>query len=105
MPMDQLPRLQRWLAEHSDAESADGLISIFSTDDPGWSVLVDVGDTTLAKRAFEPIDEGPDPASGLRFLSCSLEGGLWVGTCDPGQLARLLDIFLDWAAGAPARPL
>jgi hypothetical protein len=103
--MDQLPRLQRWLAEYGGGESTDSLISIVSTDDPGWSVLVSVGDTPFAERAFEPIDEEPDAASGLRWLSCSLESGIWVGTCDPSQLARLLDIFLDWVSGAPTRRL
>jgi hypothetical protein len=104
MPMDQLPRLQRWLLENCGDDPPEGLISIESTDDPGWSVLVDLSHTPLAERPFDPVEEDEDPAAGLRWISCSVYDGMWSGVCDAGQLPRVLDIFLDWANGArPSR--
>lgn len=98
MPMDQLPRLQRWLAEHgADAPAPEELIAIQSTDDPGWVVVIDIAQTSLADRPFEPVEEAPDPLTGLRWFSCSIEDGAWVGAGDETQLARILETFLDWS--------
>ncbi len=103
MPMDQLPRLQRWLAEAAaDAPDPEELVTIQSTADPGWIVLIDIAQTPLAGRPFEPIEEAPDELAGMRWLSCSIEDETWVGAGDESQLARILEIFLDWAnARAP----
>jgi hypothetical protein len=101
--MDQLPRLQRWLRENCGDEPHEGMVSIFSTNDGGWAVVIDIDHTPLANRAFERIEEGPDPDVADRWLSCSVTDGSWVGVCDSQQLRRTLDVFLDWASSpAPA---
>jgi len=99
--MDQLPRLQRWFTEQSEAyQENDGAIRISTTEGPGWSLAVDLEGTALEDKDFPEIEELPDEPRTSTLLTCWVERDIWLGFCDPTQLARLLDSFLNWANSA-----
>ena len=98
---DILTDLQSWYAAQCDGgwEHQYG-VKIDTLGNPGWSVNIDLRDTSLNGRPFPPIAEGIDadrePQS-PRSLVCRVEGGIWRGFGDETKLAVLLQTFVDWA--------
>jgi len=82
----------RWEFEH--------LISITS-DEPGWCVKIDFGQTGLSAETFEPIsfDRGDN-----EWMNCAVEGNSFYGTGDPLRLEAILDEFYRWASSQSAKP-
>jgi hypothetical protein len=96
IPLEILKRLELWFASHCDGEWEHSAgISISSLDNPGWSLHIDISETTLSKRAFPEIKiEGPDSQD---WYVCRLRDGRFEGFCGPLHLTKVLEIFLDWA--------
>jgi hypothetical protein len=101
---DTLARLQAWYAARCDGdwEHQNG-IRIGTLDNPGWQVAIDLAGTPLADRQFIEVREGlgadghPDFQ---RWLRCWVEGGKWHAAGDESQLARALELFLNWIGGS-----
>jgi len=103
MPADALSRLSHWFAAHCDGEREHqhGL-SIVSTDNPGWWVMIDLHGTELAPKAFAPVSDGVGPhghPTAERWLDCRIKDNAWHGAGDATRLKQIVEIFLDWAEG------
>lgn len=94
---DELTELQTWFASHCDGdwEHQEG-IEIGTLDNPGWRVIINVAETELEGQPFETVEEDYDHESG--WLRCWLKDGKFQAAGGPLKLARMLRIFLDWAA-------
>ena len=102
---DAIGRLMRWYASHCDGEWEHAYgITIETLDNPGWRIKIDLKDTGLDPNSFQPVVEGEDDGNhrddGSQigpWLTTHTDEGLWTAACSPDNLARVLELFLDWA--------
>jgi hypothetical protein len=92
---DLLAELQRWYLDQCDDEWEHTYGVIIDTlDNPGWSVRIDLADTSLSDRASERLEvhwtEG-DWVVSWREDQC------WCAACGPLNLGEAVAVFLDWA--------
>ena len=78
-------------------------VSIDTLDNPGWSLTVDLEQTSLAGKHFEPIFENvaesqaPQGLNGdLRWLVAKIEGTKFKAYGGPRDLPRLIEAFRSW---------
>lgn len=93
--MSTLQKLQEWFASqcNGDWEHGSG-IKIETLDNPGWSVFINLEDTRLAGKAFEPLEI---ELSEENWLFCSVEKQVFKIACGPRSLEEGLKVFLQWA--------
>ena len=92
-----LARLQSWYASqcNEDWEHSYG-VSIGTLDNPGWLVEVDLTETELLEKPFNPVNRG-DGETDDDWIACKTESGKFIGACGPFNLEETLSVFLDWA--------
>lgn len=95
--MNELQRLQRWYRTqcNEDWEHSYG-VKIDTLDNPGWTVAIDLAETVLLGKHFEPLTRGhseDDPD----WIFCSVVDNRFVGHGGAGNLSELLGVFLEWA--------
>jgi hypothetical protein len=94
--------LEDWYASHCDGEWEHVCgVKIDTLDNPGWSVTVSLGGTSLADREFDPVEEA---AGEHDWLVCRVEdseeleeGRRFVGVGDPSKLLDIIRRFRSWA--------
>ena len=99
-----LERLQKWYASQCDGDWEHGNgIEIGTLDNRGWSVKIDLVDTTLEKMTYaelqEPTKEGAFEESD-RWMLCRVRDRVWEGVGDETKLERILQEFVSWAESA-----
>ena len=104
-------RLQSWYLSQCDEdwEHTYG-IRIESLDNPGWYVVIDLVDTPLDGRLFEPVRQGiadhfdiDDDHENPDWIDCRVEEGQFRAAGGPMKLDELIGVFLTWAMGAQAQ--
>jgi len=97
MAKSSLARLQSWYVAqcNGDWEHQYG-IKIETTDNPGWFVEIDLENTPIAERTFDPIERISE--SDHNWYSCRVEGGHFMAYCGPLLLDDVISIFLDWSS-------
>lgn len=91
----ELDELQRWYESQCDGEWEHEFgIRIYTLDNPGWSIAIDLAETSLEGRDFAPIRE---TASERDWVMCRVSDGKFLGHGGPLALGRILRAFLDWA--------
>ncbi|MFT7724523.1 MAG: immunity 53 family protein [Roseateles sp.] len=95
--MSELQRLQDWYRAqcNEDWEHSFG-VKIDTLDNPGWMVKIDLVETDLEGKAFEPQSHGNSDTD-TDWIVCKLESGQFVGYGGANNLAELLRTFLNWA--------
>jgi hypothetical protein len=99
--MNALTRLQRWYSSQCDGdwEHTWG-VKIGTLDNPGWSIDIDLCETTLEGKPFQErsygISEDAD-ASGDEWIICKMEGTVFKGAGGPHKLEEMIEVFLEWA--------
>jgi hypothetical protein len=95
--MDELQELQAWYASQCDEdwEHTYG-VTIETLDNPGWMLKVDLRDTELEGRSFEPMGRG-DSEDDADWIHCKVEKEQFIGCGGAGNLSELLRVFLKWA--------
>ena len=107
MSGDDLTWLSQWfLSEcNNDWEHGTG-IRIETLDNPGWHIRINLEDTLLEGRSFEPVSHGEindDLDEWHRTGSwwrASVEGDHFKATCGPLDLGSVIAIFRQWAEQA-----
>jgi hypothetical protein len=102
VPVGVLEDLRSWYVAQCDGdwEHTYG-IRIDTMDNTGWCVQIDLRDTLLKGKQFDPIDEGLETDDLGLWIRCSVEGSKFRGFGDLGRLEQILGIFLDWAKTRP----
>lgn len=95
--MNELKRLQRWYRGQCNEDWEHGFgVKIETLDNPGWYVTIDLAETELEHRHFEPLSRG-DSEEDTDWIFCKLEATRFVGSGGAENLGELLRVFLDWA--------
>jgi len=91
-----LQRLQNWyLAWCSrDWEHTYG-VSISTLDNAGWTLDIELSDTSLAGKPFTTRKE--DTEHSTDWIHCSVSDLKFRGACGSLKLESLIEIFLAWA--------
>jgi hypothetical protein len=71
-------------------------VKIDTLDNPGWIVHIDLTETDLYGKCFEPVIRG-DSDNDIDWIDCKVDASQYIGTGGALNLAELLDIFLIWA--------
>ncbi|MFI6095064.1 Imm53 family immunity protein [Lentzea sp. NPDC051213] len=99
MPVAESPLqfFQRWYAEqcNGDWEHEFG-VKITTLDNPGWHVVVDLGDTDLEGRTLDRSKA--EPGEG-RWIWASSDGQRYESSCDLRSLDDALSGFREFALG------
>ena len=95
--MDQFNRLKEWYSAqcNGDWEHSYG-ISIETLDNPGWSLEIDLSDTELQDRHFEPVHRG-DSEDDASWLHCIVSNNRFQASGGISDMPAMLGVFLQWA--------
>ena len=95
--MNQLARLRNWYAAQCDGDWEHSYgIKIDTLDNPGWSLSIDLADTSLSERPFTSVHRG-DSEEGADWLHCKIETGKFEAAGGISNLPEMLEVFLAWA--------
>ncbi|MHB1458026.1 MAG: Imm53 family immunity protein [Armatimonadota bacterium] len=91
---DPMKWLQQWYWRHCDGDWEHGYgVTIETMDNPGWSLTINLEDTSLAQENFDAITIQRDEYD---WLNCSVENSTFKGYCSPMNLMELIEIFASW---------
>jgi hypothetical protein len=101
--MNDLAWLSDWYLSQCDGdwEHQNG-VEIRTIDNPGWSLKIDLSETSLKDVPFIPIAVGDmesndDPL--VRWYICRVREGRFEAFGGPLDLELILRIFRDWVEG------
>ena len=103
---DDVTWLMNWyLAQCKEDWEHQYGVSIGTLDNPGWSLTIDLEQTSLEGKPFEPIFEnlaGSQAASqglsgDVRWMEVKVEGTKFRAYGGPRDLSRLIATFRSWA--------
>ena len=94
MDQNELMWLSNWFASNCDGdwEHSYGL-KIETTDNPGWTVEIDLIDTDLQGQNFLNLDIERSEAD---WLKCWLDGHTFRIVCGPQNLSEAVLSFRHW---------
>jgi hypothetical protein len=100
---DNLSWLSQWYLSQcdNDWEHSYG-VKIDTLDNPGWSLKIDLTDTTMQGRAFERVEHG-EPSGDLEewqrtgsWWVARVEGDAFDLACGPLDLSAAVGVFRRW---------
>lgn len=101
--MTTLERLQRWYESQCDGDwEHEWGIKVDTLDNPGWSIRVDLADTGLDVRTFEPLEIHRSENDWIvaRLEVGDIEDVRWCAYCGPLNLEEAIGQFLEWSESA-----
>lgn len=86
--------MEDWYLSQCDGDWEHGYgIKIVTLDNPGWSVSINLQETTLENKPFESwVKERTEHD----WIHCRLKEGYFEARCGPQNLGEILLIFKDW---------
>lgn len=92
--MNMLNWLMKWYKANCDGdwEHLYG-VKIYTVDNPGWSVIIDLLGTPSEDKPFQKIqvDNGDED-----WIVCIKKDSVFKGSGDPNKLEEILGIFKEW---------
>lgn len=96
MTATSLDSLSQWFLSNCNGDwEHDRRVSISNLDNPGWTIEIDLSDTQLEGRDFEPVES---TAGGADWYRCWVDKSTFHGVAGPLNLEVLLSTFLSWAS-------
>ena len=104
MSADNFSWLSQWYLSQCDDDWEHSYgVKIDTLDNPGWSLRIDLTDTLLAERVFDPVTYG-EPADDLEewhrtgsWWVASVHGSAFEASCGPLDLSAAIGVFRQWA--------
>ncbi len=92
--MDTINWLQDWYKQNCDGDWEHSYgINIYTLDNPGWSVNIELTDTNLEFKNFETIQIYINENN---WINCKVTNGKFIGGGDSDKLETILKIFKEW---------
>ena len=96
MDTDTLTWLQKWYASQCDEDWEHTYeVRVGNIDNPGWRVSIDLAETDLEERPFDPVRV---ERSEHDWILCRVEALKFEGRGGPHNLKEILETFRCWAA-------
>jgi hypothetical protein len=93
---DPLKGLQDWYCSQCNGDWEHGYgVSIEKLDNPGWSLKIELKETSLSDRALEEVAFGGEDKND--WYRCRVRGRVFEAYCRPTRLSDVITIFLNWA--------
>jgi hypothetical protein len=93
--MNELNWLTNWYLSQCDGDWEHQYgIQMGTLDNPGWTVAIDLADTTLEAREFAAIE---NMATDDSWWFCRVENRRWRAACGPKDLEAVIGLFRNWA--------
>ncbi len=91
---DALVRLQTWFQANCDGDWEHQFgVRIHTLDNPGWALDIDLSDTSLATKSWNPVAiERTDDD----WVHCKVENLVFKARGGVSNLAEMVECFLDW---------
>jgi hypothetical protein len=97
--MTSFARLQDWYVSQCDGDWENSYgVSISTLDNPGWTVTIDLIETSLASCEFKTLSIERTEADWWFMKKDGLEFKI---ACGPRNLEEALGLFCDWADSCP----
>lgn len=104
--MNAMRELQSWFLSQCDGDWEHGYgVKITTLDNPGWSVAIQLADTSLEEVAFEEVTRGVGAEAREGdddWLTCRVIDRRFEGHGGPQTLEEILAVFLRWKDAHPA---
>lgn len=112
---DIIKWLEQWFEAQCDAPPGEETwaeeqgITISTFAPPGWSVRIDITNTTVESAEFDKCEEYLDTNKWIRCYKKQKEQygdvhTFFIGRCGPSRLADTLNIFRAWAEANGTSP-
>ncbi len=88
-----LSKLQAWFFLHSNDRENSHIINIFTIDNPGWSVFINLDNTFLEERQFQTINKDITEDN---WIHCWVDKNQFLGAGGPQNLDDILESFISW---------
>lgn len=93
--LNPMSRLQLWYKQQCDGEWEHSYgIKIGTVDNPGWWIEIDLVDTSLEFKPFNPVDV---EINDREWHACRVQDSKFIAACDSLRLLHVVEIFLSWA--------
>ncbi len=90
--------LQRWYSEQCDGDWEHSWgIKIGPLDNPGWTVAIDLEETSLEARDYSAQSIR---RSEIDWIFTRVQERRFEASCGPNKLTEVLTLFRAWAEGA-----
>jgi hypothetical protein len=102
--MSLLIEIQEWYGAQCNGDWEHGYgIKIYTIDNPGWRVIINLEGTEFEARPFQIVSR-LEPE--LDWIRCWVEGSTFNGAGGPQKLEEILQVFLNWTRQSedPAGP-
>ena len=87
--------LERWFLEQCEGDwEHSHSIEIGTTDNPGWAIAIEVGDTPLESKPLRDVNLR---RSKTDWVECWRYDDAWQADCGLFNLEEAIGCFLDWA--------
>lgn len=98
LDLNDLSWLQKWYSQHCNGEwEHASRIHIYSIDNPGWRVKIDLSDTSLAGKTLnKKIQEHSDS----NWIHYWVKDNIFEAAGGAENLSEILNIFRKWAGQA-----
>lgn len=104
MPDDNLTWLSEWYLAQCDGDWEHSYgVKVDTLDNPGWSLKIELADTSLEKRAFKreahgtPSDDLDQWRSTGSWWIADVKDRVFEAFCGPRDLQAVIGIFRRWA--------
>ena len=88
-------QLQEWYISNCDGDWEHQFgVSLTTLDNPGWSVTIDLNETSQEHQAFEELKIDYEDES--LWIIVKKEGSKLEGACGPSELGKMLSIITTW---------
>ncbi|MFD5122235.1 immunity 53 family protein [Streptomyces sp. NPDC058385] len=92
---DELSWLQQWYAAQCDGDwEHEWGVRIATLDNPGWTVDIDLEETSLAGRAYAPTNLRRSDSD---WVMTKVSDDVFQVACGPLNLGEVLCLFRQWA--------
>lgn len=92
--MEILNWLIEWFKSNCNADWEHGFGIIIQTlDNPGWAINIDLSETELEDKTFEPIESIVNEND---WFFCKTDDKIFKGRGYPDKLIKILEIFKNW---------
>ena len=93
--MEMIKWLEKWYKSecNDDWEHLFGL-KIYTIDNPGWRVKIDIRETFLENKPFKEYEYNVQDKNDWMF--CQVKNGKFDAAGDPNKLGEIIRIFKEW---------